>query len=59
LNLCKNALEVDLLLLYVFYLLWARRFAFDRDSARVTQPLQFCENLFEVDETFADDDLFA
>src|SRR5277367_6478258 len=51
--------EVDFFVLYVFDLLRAFGFALDGDGSGVAEVVEFGEDLFEVDQAFADEDFFA
>src|SRR5260370_11980188 len=57
--LLQNAFEIKFFLLHIFDLLRDGCLALDRHGACVTQLMQFGEDQFEVDQTLADDNLFA
>jgi len=58
-NIAEDVFQVDLFLSDVFDLLRTGGFALNGNSPSVAQAMEFGEDLFEVDQPFADKDLFA
>lgn len=55
----ENTLEIDFFLAHIFNLLRPRGFALDGDGAGVAETVQFVEDLEEVDQASADQDLLT